>query len=550
MTRSRDVFFWIVPPVAVGVILWIALASPDRAFSVPVNQGTSALEHLAQVKTVLHEGRQSPRLPWLAPLDFAIVRAIGLTGAGVGGTANLAWLLMLMLAAPIAAWGYRRLGLSLVGAGVMGGLYALSPYALFWNLEMPNAMPFLVPFAATAALALATGAVRDWPKRDVTVLLAGTVLLGLNGREYAYFGAFLVAIGAVAGAIRLRSTGAGTRGAVVTAVMVAAIVVSLMPGLRAPQRDPDPNFRVTAGDTESGGVKIRQLLGPLPFHWLPAFVTWSRHEGTAGFPYESANHLSRLGIVAGIGFLGLLAVLLVPSAAGPPPHGETVHAASGLALAGFLVATVGGLGGVISLLIEPEILTFSRITPFLIFFSLAAIGVWVDRVAAGRRRGLLVWAAVAVFALTDQMVAVRPLHKGVAKARVEYRQLHGFVQRLEARLPEGARVFFLPHSTDPFVRRGVRMAPNDFLKPDLVSSHLRWRYPTRTDAEARDDKVHTALEVEALPARLGDEGYSAIVVDRLGFEDSGQAVREALVATGRTTLVAESDRYLALLIRR
>ncbi len=550
MTRYRDVCFWIAPPVAVGVILWIALASPDRAFSVPVNQGASALEHLTQVKTVLHEGRQSPRLPWFAPIDLTIVRVVGLTGTAVGGTANLAWLLMLMLAAPVAAWSYRRLGLSPVGAGVMGVLYALSPYALFWNIEAPNAIPFLVPFAATAALALATGALRDWPKRDVIVLLGGNVLLGLNGREYAYFGAFLIAIGAAAGAIRLRGTGAGRRGAMVAAVMVAAIVVSLLPGLRSPQRDPDPNFRVTAGDTESGGVKIRQLLGPLPFHWFPPFATWSRTEGMAGFPYESANHLSRLGILAGIGFLGLLAVLLIPSAAGPSPHCETVHAASGLALAGFLVATVGGLGSVISLLIEPEILTFSRITPFFIFFSLTAIGVWVDRAAAGRRRGGLVWAAVVVFALTDQMVAVRPLHRGVEKARVEYRQLQSFVEALEGQLPDGAKVFFLPNSTDALTRRGVRMAPNDFLKPDLVSSHLHWRYPTRTDAEAQEDKVHTALEVDALPGRLGDEGFAAIVVDRFGYEDNGQAVREALVATGRTSALAESDRYVALVIRR
>lgn len=556
MTRPRELVVWLAPPALIALILFAALAGPQRAFSVPVNQSPSALTYLAQVKGVLDDGTQTHLLPWIAPVERLIVRAVGLTGAEVGGTANLAWLLTLMLGGSFAAWGYRRLGISIPGACVLGILYGVSPYALYWNLEEPSVIPFLVPFAATAALALATGAIADWPRREVFVLLGGLVVLGLNGREYAYFGAFLTVIGAVAGAVRsgraapaeARTT--RTRSTMVAAVLLAATVVSLVPAIRAPQPEPDPTFRVTAADAETGGVKFRQLVGPLPSHWLPPFSAWSRREGAAGFPYETANHLSRLGIVAGLGFLGLLWALLVPAAAGPPPHGETVRAASGLTLAAFLVATVGGLGTVVSLLIEPTILVFSRITPFLIFFSLAAVGVWVERAAAGRRRGPLVWAALAIFALLDQMVAIRPLHRGVAKTRIEYRQLQGMVEVLERELPSGARVYQLPDRTDHLQRRVVRMQPNDDLKPYLVSRHLQWRYPPRTAAETRDDKPRDALEPDALPARLAQDGFSAIVVDRLGYDDHGEAVLAALHATGRTTVLAQTERYVALLVRK
>lgn len=544
MTRPRELVVWLAPPALIALILFAALASPQRAFSVPVNQSPSALTYLAQVRGVVDDGTQTHLLPWIAPVDRLIVRGVGLTGAGVGGTANLAWLLTLMLSGSFAAWGYRRLGISIPGACVLGILYGVSPYALYWNLEEPSAIPFLVPFAATAALALATGAISDWPRREVFVLLGGLLVLGLNGREYAYFGAFLTVIGAVAGAVR------SGRAAMVAAVLLAATVVSLMPAIRAPQPEPDPTYRVTAADAETGGVKIRQLVGPLPSHWLPPFAEWSRREGAAGFPYESANHLSRLGIVAGLGFLGLLWALLIPAAAGPPPHGETVRAASGLTLAAFLVATIGGLGTVVSLLIEPTILVFSRITPFLIFFSLAAVGVWVERASAGRRRGRLVWVALAIFALLDQMVAIRPLHRGVAKTRIEYRQLQGMVETLERELPSGARVYQLPDRTDHLQRRVVRMQPNDDLKPSLVSRHLRWRYPARTAAETRDDKLRDALEPDALPERLAQDGFSAIVVDRLGYDDNGEAVLAALHATGRTAVLAQTERYVALLVRK
>ena len=77
MTRIREWLLGVAPPVAVAALLWAGLASPDRAFSVPVNQGPSVLEHLTQVKTVLVEGEQSPRLPWIAPIDLLILRAAG-----------------------------------------------------------------------------------------------------------------------------------------------------------------------------------------------------------------------------------------------------------------------------------------------------------------------------------------------------------------------------------------------------------------------------------------------------------------------------------------
>jgi phosphoglycerol transferase len=414
-------------------------------------------------------------------------------------------------------------------------------------------MPFLVPFAATAALAQDTGAIAGWPRREVLVLLGGMLLLGLNGREYAYFGAFLTVIGAVAGAVRFgraASVMRRTRSAMATAVIVAATVVSLLPALRAPTPPADSSFRVTAADSEASGVKIRQLVGPLPWHWLPAFAEWSRREGTADFPFESANHLSRLGMVAGVGFLGLIAALLIPGVADPPPDGGTLRAASGLTLAAFLLATIGGLGTIISLLIAPVALVFCRITPFLVFFSLAAVAVWVERASAGRRHGQLLWAAVAVFALLDQMVAVRPLHRGVAKAGIEYRQLQGLVEVLEREFPPGARVYQLPDRSDHLQRRVVRMRPNDDLRPYLVSHHLRWRYPARTAAETREDEPRDALELDALPARLAQDGFSAIVVDRLGYDDNGQAVLAALEATGRTALLAQADRYVAFLVRK
>ena len=59
-----------------------------------------------------------------------------------------------------------------------------------------------------------------------------------------------------------------------------------------------------------------------------------------------------------------------------------------------------------------------------------------------------------------------------------------------------------------------------------------------------------ALGMRFEPLRLAQDGVSAIVVDRLGYDDNGVAVLAALEATGRTALLAQADRYVAFLVRK
>ena len=565
MTLLRRAPYWISLPAAVGLAIWLSLAGPERAFSVPINESSGALHYMAQAKATLDHGwwwtnpslsapssLHAAVLPRVSSVDHTILLAVGLFTSEVASAVNIAWLVMLMLGGVSTAWCLRRLGSSSWAAWVAGALFGLCPFALYYNISEPSLMPYLVPFAATAALALATNRWAEWPRRDRRVVLAGCVLLGSNGLDLAYFGTWLTAIGAIAGAVWVRSRARLAQGSAVPALIVLAVTVSLLPMMVARQQEGysvDEHFLI--GETERSGLKIRQLLGPLPEHWLPFIRKWSAREGEARFPYESENQYARLGIVAGVGFIGLVAALLLPSVAGSSPHGDTIRSASRLTFALLLLATVGGFGALIGLFISPRVYIYSRAAPYVVFFSLAVIAFWLDRVAAGRPVGRLVCAGVLVLGVADQLVAARLLNKGLAKSRVEYRQLRAFVGALEERLPPGAMVFQLPVRPFPYDSRLVGIMPYEQFKPYLVSHHLRWSYPALTQAQIRDEAARAGVDPAALPARLAQDGFAAVLVDRKGYDDGGVAIVAALLAaSGQTLPVAQSCRYVAIDVRR
>jgi phosphoglycerol transferase len=564
MRLSRSALIWAAQPALAGLALCVSLARPDRALTVPVNDSPGALQTLVQAKTTLDfgwwwtnpslgapSGFQAVLVAREAGVDHLVLGVVGFIARDVASAVNISWMLMLILGAAAAAWCLRRLGVSTAGAWVMGVLYGLCPYALYWNIEAPGVTPYLVPFAATAALALATDSWSAWPRRDRLALMAGTVLLGLNGLDYAYFGAILTAIGAVAGAVRARQATRVLTGGVVPAVIVAAVVLSFLPvALAWHQEGEPPGVLRPVADSESAGLKIRHLIGPLPDHWLPLFQVWTSRESHAGFPGETENQFSRLGLVAAAGFLGLLASLLIPAWAGPQPNGDVVRAASRLTLAGILLATVGGLGSAVSLLIWPRVTAYAHITPFLAFFALVAAAFWLDRVTVRLRRPHVLWAAVLILGLFDQSVAARPLNSRLAVRRAEHQQLRAFVSGLEQQLPPGAMVFQMPLRPYPLDRRQFLMGPYDHFRPYLVSHQLKWSYPALTAAQVRHDADRVEGDPADLPARLAREGFSAILVDRYGYRDNGDTIVEALLAApGRPAVIDQTRRYVAIDLR-
>ena len=64
---------------------------------------------------------------------------------------------MVVLGGVSATWCLRQLGVSTISALVAGTLFGVSPYALYRHIVHIWMVIYLVPFACTAALLLASG---------------------------------------------------------------------------------------------------------------------------------------------------------------------------------------------------------------------------------------------------------------------------------------------------------------------------------------------------------------------------------------------------------
>jgi len=552
--------------VACGLLL-VFLAAWRRDFHVPLTFSYDALEYLVQTKGTVENGWWwvHPRLsapgtfsqllyPSNTNVDQAIVRLASVFSSDAGLVINISWMAMVVLSAAIASRCFALLGATRRSAAAAAVLFAFSPYALARNIDHFALAIYLVPLPCAAALLVASGRMRRQTPSVQAALFAGCALVGFNYPYYAFFACFLIGVAALVAYLGDRDAPNAIRGAALMTVVCLATAVNLVPSMRAWEREGRPSVlpQKHAAEAETYGLKIRQLISPIPDHTVSPLRQWAALEKAAKFPLENENRNARLGVVAAIGFLALLAgmfVTRVSEAAADPPL--FVNAAR-LTLAGVLLATVGGFGSLFSLLVTPDIRAYNRIAPFLAFYALLAIALLADRLLAGstlrRRRwavaGLTVFAAVGLY---DDAQAVWPVnadHPGIAR---EWHSLSSFIHLLEAKLPQHAMVFELPVVTYQNETGRARMLPNDQLKPYVVSRHVRWSYPALADATVRWQLQVARLPPRRLAAAIKREGFAAILIDRFGFDDNGRAL---LAELGATTdgggLLAGNDRYAAI----
>ena len=234
------------------------------------------------------------------------------------------------------------------------------------------------------ALQLATGRLpeRGYWRVPGIVLLAGSAMLGFNYVYYAFFGCFFIVAAVVLGGLIERRRTIVLAGAVCLAVLMACSFLNLAPSLYSWSRHGKPLVveDKVPGHAELFGLKIRTLISPVSPHLFPPFRHWGNLETVAQYPIETENSHARLGVVGATGFLGLIGILFVPSAAGRLGDGPVVLGASRLMAAGLLLATVGGFGSVFNLLVSPEIRVYARIFPFIAFFALVAVAMFHGRI--------------------------------------------------------------------------------------------------------------------------------------------------------------------------
>lgn len=117
-----------------------------------------------------------------------------------------------------------------------------------------------------------------------------------------------------------------------------------------------------------------------------------------------------------------------------------------------------------------------------------------------------------------------------------------FAAQLEADLPEGALVFQLPVMAYPEVPPIHQMKDYEHFRPYLHTQNLRYSYGNtkgRGDEDWQNDVA--ALPPSQMITALESYGFSALYLNRKGYEDRAERLIQAIRQTGKRAVAESSD---------
>jgi phosphoglycerol transferase len=562
-----------------ALLAFVVLRPWQGSLDVPYSYTGDANLYHAYIKGVLDHGWywHNPNLgapsgqqlfdyPGLAgdTLNVLLVKFLGLFTSDAASVMNLFFLLAFPLVGLTAYLVFRRLGLSAPVAVGCSVLYALLPYHFVRDeFHLLLSAYYVVPLGAYLVLSVLGDeplfARREaggrWPVCYASGRSLWTiglcVLIGLASATFYYssFTIVLVVLAALLRSVVVRSVRPLFQAGVVAGVLLALIAVQLAPSFVywARHGTNDEVGQRATYESELYGLKFAQLVLPIDQHRIGKLAEMRRRYDSK-FPPTEATRSTALGVVASVGLLWLLVVSFLQLATPGRRVASELEGRVGIAaLLSLFLAWTGGLAIFIAV-IEPQIRAWNRLSVFIGFFALLAIGLLLERALRALRsrpRGTLLGAAalvavVAVGFLDQTSSGFRPPYDLVAS---DYRSDETFVRTIEARLPDGAMVFQLPYVPFPEAPPVNSMYDYDELRGYLHSHELRWSYGV---VRGRPDDRNGPLAAEPVPQMVRDvsaAGFAGIYVDRFGYTDRGAALEQQLTAAvGSPPLVSGNGR--------
>jgi hypothetical protein len=514
---------------SVGATIFLRLWDADAR--VPFSYSGDGTLNLTLIKTVMERGwfYENPRLG--APsgqelYDYPVLSGDGLHVvffwlAGLftddpSLVMNVFFVLTFPVTAVVTYLVLRRLAVGPEVAVVIAVLYTLTPYHFMrGEVHLFLAAYYVVPIGAYLALSVLDGRARIGL---ATGALAALVALASGSFYYSAFTVLLVAVAAV-----LRFFAARDRRA-----FLPAIVYRVANGT---------NEEVAKRywfESENYSLRLTQLLLPVEGHRIDALAS-RKAEYTEQIP-QNEGRAATLGIVASVGFLWLLAVVLLAVVGAWPGVIARYRGIAALTLAAVLVGTTGGLATLLAV-VWPQIRAWNRLSIFIAFFALLAVGLLLESLrprlpALGF--GALLAGLLVLGALDQTSPFFIPPHAGLA---ADYRADQSWYRSVEGQLADGAPVVQLPHEPFPEPPLGPRPIYEP-AKGYLHTSDLRWSWGAMRGRPDDWSALYATRPAAELVPAAREAGFEAIVVDKLAYPDGGVATESDL----RRVLGTEPER--------
>jgi phosphoglycerol transferase len=486
-------------------------------------------------------------------LQFLIARVIGEFTPDFGTMVNLCSLAFSLLTTWASLYVLRHLGISDSIAVVLGVLYALAPYAFIRGQgHLPQSSYVSAPLMILVAVWLCECAPIFWAADDrgkagpgwfrgrTLPALVATISAGSSGAYYAFFGCGCAAAAVPVVLFRTRKLARLADPLIALALICGVFALNIAPKLWYNWRHGSNPVALDRWAEQSieGGLDISALIQPVPYHGLKslALAALGRTRDVPSpkeyYPTFRMPRTQAIGTTATCGFLLLLLTLFSPRR----PRGtfRPLFPLSRLNIAFVLVGTIGGFSLVFARRVTPMIRDWSRLSIYIAFVSLAAVGLMLEHIRRTRvgeqSTRILFGAALAgllIFGLIDQMP--QGLVPAYDAARAEFDRDREFARAIEAALPEKAMVFQLPYVEFPeaySAHLAEEWLPPDysFFRPYLHSTRIRWSSGAVRGRGV--DRWQARVAEEPVPKMVKDllaASFRGITIDRGKYEDGADA---------------------------
>lgn len=469
----------------------------------------------------------TPDKPLLLSLG-ALAHAIGLFAAANAG------LLLAQISAALAFYfmaRWLRVRWEWAWAGAL--LFAYTYHAFHRGLaHFSFVFTWTVPLGLLAVWLVAQSRRLEWKSAGAVVCLGVALAFGVSNPYNLLFWGQLLVWALIVQWFGPRRRANLTIGFTAGVIAVAAfIVTNAEVWIYVQEPEGLPLLSRNYGGTERYALKPMEMFIPPQFHrwdWLAFFghrySRWSEWRGEPYLPY--------LGIFGIIGLLWLVFLSVRRLMARQAPPGQALSAGWLLAY-----ATVGGLTNVIAFFLGVQIFrATNRAAIFISALVLAFLVVRLARLTANWPARWRVTAAlgVAAIGMFDQL-PVRWPDEVYARMNADARSDQSLGRRLEAALPKGAMIFQLPVMGFPEVVPPHRLADYEHFRLYLTTDDLRFSYgAAKFRSRSRWQRDLENVPVETLVRRLESYGFSALYLNRKGFEDRAEKTLQELEQLGYT----------------
>lgn len=474
-------------------------------------------------------------------LSFLLIKIIGIFTDNPYLIVNLFYFLNFFIIAEMTVWVSRKTGISRINSLVVGLLFAFSPYIQMRYTHMWLTPYYMLPVACLLSINIIQGRIpcEEDKRRKDKLFWTGMMMsffCAFTGLYYAYFACALFAAAMVIRLISIQGKNLNKEAYPLAyiASTIAGVIINIIPNLlywKLNGANPNSELAIRSrGDAETYGLKLVQMIIPRSGHRVALFnkIAEGYHNN---YPLVNENMTAAIGIVASIG----LAVSLLLLFSNKNKYKEI----SWLSFAVFIIATIGGIGSIISVAIALPMRCYNRMSIIIMFLSLLIIGSMLDVLRQHIKPALAIAISLCIIAIGifDQTVNYLPYDI------TNYENTKDLLKKGEAIMESGDMIFELPYLDWP--SSGVEGSYGQFIGY-IETDDLHWSYGAMQGREEADWQKYVAnCEPAVMIENLKFAGYDGIYLERnlysskFGEEETAIEIEKIEKVVGVAPLVSD-----------